>query len=235
MEGLRQWVGQLVALVVVAGALELLLPEGRMRGYVRMVTGLLVVLALLRPALTLLARQPVPDLAGLAADGAGADRLPSLAEVRARAARLHAGNDSLVLEQFRLRLAAAAADLARAVPGVATAEARAEVAPGPPGGPPVVTAVAVRVRPGAGDAAAPRPSGPDGSPALPGPPGLEDSPPAVAPVRPVRPVETVRPPGAPATRAAPAPDHALAAAVRAAVAGGLGIAPERVQVSLDPG
>lgn len=235
---LRQWVGQLVALVVVAGALELLLPEGRMRGYVRMVTGLLVVLALLRPALALMTRQQVPDLSALATAGEG--RLPSLAEVNARAARLRTGNNSLVREQFRRRLEGAAAELARAVPGVAAAEARAEVAAGPPGGTPAVVAVTIRVRPDAGGRAEAPP--PAGAPVRP-----------VVPIRPVDPIRPLRPPeAAPGTgpaadgttpgpaaadapaAAAPGPEDPLAAAVQAAVADGLGIAPDRVQVTLDP-
>lgn len=51
MEFLQQWARGLVALVVLMGLVELLLPPDSLKPYVRMVLGLLVIVALIRPIL----------------------------------------------------------------------------------------------------------------------------------------------------------------------------------------
>lgn len=49
MEFIQGWVRGLVALVVLVGFVELMLPQDGFKPYVRMILGLLVVLALIRP------------------------------------------------------------------------------------------------------------------------------------------------------------------------------------------
>ena len=51
MEFLREWARNLASLVVMLGLIELLLPQDSLRPYVRMVLGLLVIVALIRPVL----------------------------------------------------------------------------------------------------------------------------------------------------------------------------------------
>lgn len=144
METLKETVRSLVALVLVAGALEMMLPQGSLRGYVRVVMGLLVMLTVLNPLLAWrqapVAVDPaaMPELTG--------ERLPSVA---AAAARLRAAAAAATAREFRAGVARTAAELARQVPGVA--DARAEVNTGlvpADGAPPPVVSVRVLVYPG---------------------------------------------------------------------------------------
>lgn len=138
MEVLRDAVRHLVTLLLAAGALELLLPQGQMRGYVRVVMGLLITLTLLQPALTL-ARRPL-DLPDLAA----AVQAPPVAH--AAADRLRDQAQALAVREVAQALAREAERLAGLDPEVASAQAEASLGrPEAPHQPPPVLLLRVRV------------------------------------------------------------------------------------------
>ena len=87
MTSLGEWLRKLVGTVVILGFLELLLPEGEMHRFARVVMGLLVLLVMLQPLAALIHQSP-------AFDRILADRAPSApaapAETAAGAARVSA-------------------------------------------------------------------------------------------------------------------------------------------------
>lgn len=148
MEAIREWVRNLVVIMVLAGLADLLVPMGNMKRFVRLNMGLVVLLAVLGPLLTLLGQPLVIDPP---AQTPGAGGLRPLSEVLAGAAALRAQNEGLITRQMRLRLQAEAEAAAVGVPGVAAATATVELAGGSPHEPPHLTAVRVEIMPGAQD------------------------------------------------------------------------------------
>lgn len=223
MEGLKETVRHLVALILAAGALEMVLPQGNLRGYVRVVLGLAIMLTILTPLLGW--RQPVTlDPAAIPELAEG--RLPSLAEVSAAAARLRSAGTAAAVREFRASIRREAEQLALQVPGVAAAAA--EVNTGEPAGsqPPPVTLVRVRITPGRGGA--PGAAAGEGQPPDSGEGMAPASGGGVAPVTPVERVPATPVGAAPATEN----DAALVAAVRRRVAEGLRIGADRVLVAI---
>lgn len=145
MEGLKAWAKELAAIVILGGLLELVIPAGAMRRYAHLAVGLLILLTVLGPVLTL-AQDPSDLLAALAGQAAaGAQRDDRVAAVRAQMDR-HAR------EVFLARVQEAAAATAREAPGVADVQVRAALLEsGPrPGEPPAVRlAIEVVAAPGA--------------------------------------------------------------------------------------
>lgn len=145
MDALREMARSLVILATVALGLEMALPQGAMRPYVRAVVGLLAMLVILDPVLTLARRPVAVDPAGPL--DPGWTRFPTLAEIEAASRRLRQQNEGLIARQFGEQVRQAAEAAARAVPGVTWA--RAEVHLGPPDsplGPPQVALVRVEIR-----------------------------------------------------------------------------------------
>lgn len=201
MDALKEWVKGLVLLALLASCLELMLPMGSMKKYVKMTMGLLIVLATLKPVFGFLG-QPVTVTAELFDEQPQAG-LPTMGEIMARAEEFKAKNAALAAAQVEAGLTAEAVRAAQAVPGVASAAALAEVRQ-EAGGEVKVAAVTVRVVPGA--------------------PG------GVKPVEPVAPVGGGKPR---APRTLTAEEQKLAAAVRQAVAGRLGIGATAVRVQIE--
>lgn len=208
VEGLKEMVRSLVALILVGTALDLALPQGSMRGFVRVVVGLLLVQTVLEPAFALVRRPLDP---GAAAFSLGDDApFPAPEEISRRARTLRERVQDQALAEMRQRVAEAAAGLARGVPGVGAATAEAVLSPpGPRGEPPRVVEVRVRVTPAptqglppgepgsswstlAGDRSpAGVPGGSGGQGPTPG--GSREPGPPVDPVAPVAPVDPVAP------------------------------------------
>ncbi len=210
MQFLKEWVRGLVMLVLLAGVLEMLVPQNAMKRYVRMVMGLLVVLGVLQPVLQLLGQQVVVDPTGFAQSPDG--RLPSVSQVMARAAAFREKNQRLLLKEASERLGAMAREAARSLEGVADAAAEVALEPDGKGGY-RVAAVHVTVIP---DEGAGR---------------------LVEPVRPVEPVRIGPDRAEPDTLASRLPDpvaEELLSRVRQQVADRLGVDadPEVVQVRL---
>lgn len=121
MDFLKEWVRNLVMLVILASCLELFLPMNSMKKFVRMVLGLLVVLAVMQPALALLGQPGTVDATALL----GEDRrdLPSLQEIMAQADEFREKNQALLAEEAQARVADEVREAAKGVSGVADARA----------------------------------------------------------------------------------------------------------------
>lgn len=124
---LQSWVGQLSAVVLLAGVAELLVPQGGMRGYARTILGLVVLVTVLRPVLGWV-HQGV--------DWNWGAQPPPLASVSNEAAETRG--------IFRRLLTDQVARVAQAVPGVASADVVLVLAPGDA---PAVRSAQVRVTP----------------------------------------------------------------------------------------
>ncbi|WP_374712125.1 stage III sporulation protein AF [Symbiobacterium terraclitae] len=128
MAALIGWVRSLVVLVVLASLLEMLLPTGGMKRFVRLSMGLLILLGVVRPLVSLLGGQAAFD-PYLLQEPAG--RLPSIDEIMVEANRFQARSQALLLEEVRGRLARQAETAALAVEGVAGADVALELGGGP--------------------------------------------------------------------------------------------------------
>ncbi len=121
MAGLQTWVKQLVLIVLMAGLAEMLLPRSEMRRYAHTALGLLILVAVLVPFMSLVRRgidweaafQQVPKVEAVSVD----------AEVR----RLQEAGARLTVETYRARVEQEVVRVAAGVDGVARAEARAEI------------------------------------------------------------------------------------------------------------
>jgi stage III sporulation protein AF len=201
MDYLKEWVRGLVVLVLLASCLELFLPMGNMKKYVKMTMGLLIVLATLKPIFGLLG-QPIANVSLDFLDKGSGPSLPTLNQIMAEANRFREKNQALASEEVQSGLAAEAARAARSVKGVADARASIELQDA--GSEVKIRRVTVTVTPG--------------------------TPGGVAPVQPVTPVSVTEVPPDPAGRpvaAAPSDsERRLLDAVREEVATRLGLRPD---------
>jgi len=206
LDALKEWVKNLAVLALLASCLELMLPMGSMKKYVKLTMGLLIVLATLKPVFGFLG-QPVLATAQLFDEEPQAG-LPSLSEIMARAADFREKNKSLAAGEVKAGLAAEAARAARSVSGVADAEAEVEISEA--GGEVQIRTVTVRV--------------------VPGTPG------GVQPVQPVEPVRSVGGSSAAGGGRKPsgitAEERKLTEAVRAEVARRLGLEDQAARVAV---
>ncbi len=115
---------QLVLLVLLAGLAEALLPRSELRRYAETVVGLLLLLAVLQPALGLVGSRFDWE-ATLGLPGPGAPDGSAAAE------RLRGVQRRLVLDAFRHRAAARVREVVEALPGVARARVGVRVADDP--------------------------------------------------------------------------------------------------------
>jgi stage III sporulation protein AF len=217
VEGIKEWVKGLVLLALLASCLELVLPMGNMKRYVKLTMGLLIVLATLKPIFGFLG-QPVAVTANFVEADAGAPGVPTLGQIMASAAAFREKNEALAVGEVESGLSAEAARAARSVNGVADAEAEVRLEEGKES----VTIKAVTVR------------------IIPGAPGkmAQGHPGETTPVHPVEPVTPVG--GEPGAGAGAGPEAGklsatekrLAESVRREVAARLGLEsdPGRVQV-----
>jgi len=128
MAAVTEWVRTLVVLVVLASLLELLLPMGSMKRFVRLTMGLLILLGVARPVVGLLGGEVAfdPDLLRDSAAG-----LPSMNEIMAEAHRFQERSRALLAAEVEERLRRQAESAARAVDGVAEAQVALEMGGGP--------------------------------------------------------------------------------------------------------
>lgn len=146
MDGVKEWVKGLVLLALLASCLELMLPMGKMKRYVKLTMGLLIVLATLKPVFGLLG-QEVALTAGLFEVDAGAAKgVPTLGEIMARAQDFREKNKALAVGEVSIGLAEEAARAARSVTGVADAEADVDLKE--TSGEVEIRSVTVRITPG---------------------------------------------------------------------------------------
>jgi len=120
----RQWVANVIALVFLATLLELLLPRGNLQRFVRVVMGLLVMLAVLQPVFSLMAQ-------GFGLDGLRAamgDRGIDIDRILSDAERLREQNSNLALEAYRRQVESSMEQRLVRLPGVRSAVCRVELA-----------------------------------------------------------------------------------------------------------
>lgn len=130
MSPVSQWVAHLAAVVLMAGVAEMLMPPGRLQGYARAVLGLIVLLTILNPLLTVLHQ-------GVSWSLPDAVVPPPVAAT---------DEATLTREVFQQMLAERAVSDAEAVAGVATATASVQLREGSGAAPPGVAGIAIRVR-----------------------------------------------------------------------------------------
>lgn len=120
---LKQWIANVVALIFLATLLEMLMPRGSMQRFARVVMGMLVILAVLQPVFSLLAKGLQLD--GLAAAVSG----PTLDmdSILAQAQRVRGTNDALALDRTRAQLEQQIAARLAQLAGVAAVTCRAEL------------------------------------------------------------------------------------------------------------
>lgn len=126
MEGLAAWVRQIILIALLAGVVEMIMPESVSKRYAHLAMGLLVMLSILVPFLGLL-KQDVDweGALGLSGDGMA----PAMAQTGIGGAtrRFREGQQQLILEVYRERLNSRVEEVSEGVEGVRRAHARVEV------------------------------------------------------------------------------------------------------------
>lgn len=128
MESFKSWAAQLIAIILVGNFVELLMPFGNTKKYVRMSMGLLILTAILNPILGLISQ---PDWLGERAMATGSGRFQTLDTVPSRVTDLQKAADDAAARLFRNRLEREALRLVMEINGIGKAEARAELDHGP--------------------------------------------------------------------------------------------------------
>lgn len=126
MDWLKEWVRSLVVLVILAAMLEMALPMGEMKRYVKLTMGLVIMFAMVSPIATLL-RHPLPVQWQLFEPQGGA--LPSLGQVMTAAKEFGAKQEALARAGAEEQLADGLRTAVLALPGVRDAEASVRLGP----------------------------------------------------------------------------------------------------------
>lgn len=115
MEWLKEWVRHLVTLVILAATLEMALPMGKMKRYVKLTMGLLILFAMISPWATLL-RSPMPVQWNLFEPEGGA--LPTLSQVMTAAREFGDRQQALARTGAEEEMAASLRQALLALPGL---------------------------------------------------------------------------------------------------------------------
>lgn len=116
MDMIRELIKTIVVIVLLAVFIEMILPKGDMRRYVKMVMGLLVILAVVQTAagaLNLSLMKEVPQLKVGQGDGA-----PPLDDIIATGKKISELNQGEAVEQYKQGIASQVLSMARLNPGV---------------------------------------------------------------------------------------------------------------------
>ncbi|HLO04059.1 MAG TPA: stage III sporulation protein AF [Symbiobacteriaceae bacterium] len=119
MEWLKEWVRHLVTLVILAATLEMALPMGNMKRYVKLTMGLLILFAMISPWATLL-RNPMPIEWHLFEPAGGA--LPSLSQVMTAARDFGSKQEALARAGAEEEMANSLRQALLALPGLRDAQ-----------------------------------------------------------------------------------------------------------------
>lgn len=123
LAAVTDWVRNIVMVVLFASFLELLLPSSGMQRFVRVIMGLLILLAILGPVVDVLQSRVAPEVPALAGQsGPAADRVRSGTETVVRE------RDRLAVELYRKDLARQIRAVVASVDGVADARVAVELA-----------------------------------------------------------------------------------------------------------
>lgn len=115
MEWLKEWVRHLVTLVILAATLEMALPMGNMKRYVKLTMGLLILFAMISPWATLL-RSPMQIPWNLTEPEGGA--LPSLSQVMTAAREFGDKQQALAMAGAEEEMATKLRQALLALPGL---------------------------------------------------------------------------------------------------------------------
>jgi stage III sporulation protein AF len=126
MDWLKEWVRSLVVLVILAATLEMALPMGEMKRYVKLTMGLVIMFAMLSPIATLL-RHPLPIQWQLFEPQGGA--LPSMSQVMTAAKEFSAKQEVLAKAGAEEQLAAGVRQAVLLLPGVRDAVVAVRLGP----------------------------------------------------------------------------------------------------------
>jgi stage III sporulation protein AF len=127
VETIRVLVQTLIIIVMLAVFLEMLLPQGNMRRYVRMVMGLLVIMSVLQVATGLIREGYMADVPRFLTEEAMAGGGPPLSEVMSRGTAMDEDGRARALENYRLGIQSQVLSMARLYPGITVQEALVEV------------------------------------------------------------------------------------------------------------
>ncbi len=133
LDTLQNLVRELVILIILAVTLELLLPHGDMRRYVRMVLGLLIIVAVLQAGMSFWHRELAADLSWLSL---GPPDQAATAEILREGERLWQAGQSRAQAEYEQGLARQIRGLAGLNPDVAVTAVRVRTTAGTPDGQP---------------------------------------------------------------------------------------------------
>ncbi len=143
LTAVTDWVRNIALIVLFASFLELLLPTSGMQRFVRVIMGLLILLAILTPVVDALQSHRAPEVPALGGQGGqAADRVRSGAEAVIRE------RDRLAVEMYKKELARQIRAVVTATDGVADARVAIAVAPDAGGRAGALDKVVVYVQPG---------------------------------------------------------------------------------------
>jgi stage III sporulation protein AF len=140
---ITDWVKNIVLVVLFASFLELLLPSSGMQRFVRVIMGLLILLAILTPVVDVLQSRFAPEVPAL-----GGQSAPAADRVRSGAETLVRERDQLAVSLYKKDLARQIRAVVVAVDGVADARVAVEVAKDRGGRAGAIGKVTVYVQPG---------------------------------------------------------------------------------------
>lgn len=127
MEAIRVLVQTLIIIVMLAVFLEMLLPQSNMRRYVKMVMGLLVIIAVLQVVTGVIRDGFMADVPRFLTEDAVARGGTPLSEVMSRGTAMGEEGRVQALENYRLGVQSQVLSMARLHPGITVQEAVVEV------------------------------------------------------------------------------------------------------------
>lgn len=136
MEIIKNLIQTLMIIIVLAVFLEMLLPRGKMMPYVKMVMGLLVIIAVLQAISGLLQRDWLQELPSVAAGhspaaAGGASGVMGMEDIMAAGKELQLNNQNLAVEQYRQGLSSQVLAVAQMNAAVNVVDALVKLSPDP--------------------------------------------------------------------------------------------------------
>jgi stage III sporulation protein AF len=132
IEWISEWLKQIIILVLIATFIDLLLPNNALDRYVKLVMGLLIIMAILTPIFQLLSEKY--DLSALAFTHAShGERLASLQQIREQGERLKTTQDRLIQEQSSKQMELSIKEQVEQKFGVEVMESNVTLQTGPKG------------------------------------------------------------------------------------------------------
>lgn len=120
MDTLSAWIKQIILLVLFATFLELLIPSNNYKKFIKVIMGLLILVAVLQPVLNLI-QQPWDETAST--EVSARNIADNKADILRQSTEIQSERDRIALEQYRKELIKQIRVLARAVDGVSDIKA----------------------------------------------------------------------------------------------------------------